>query len=152
MSRLSELLARRTDKLRGVLEYVIAEMRWGTDAEEADYFRAVAEGDAAAIDRHEAEMADRMRRAELVLAQDTRTVRLTHTYRPLPRDRRPQDNTFDGAGWTYELLDHGTDASDTMPQAIRATDPFGRSAIYLAARADGRVIDHVSYKLERVDE
>jgi hypothetical protein len=46
--------------------------------------------------------------------------------RPMPPDKRPQDRSLDGAGMTFETLDHGGEYPDTMPQAIRVTDPLGR--------------------------
>lgn len=56
---------------------------------------------------------------------------------PLPVSQRPQDPMLDGAGWTYETLEHGGEEPDTMPQAIRATDAAGRSCVYVPLRQDG---------------
>ena len=57
--------------------------------------------------------------------QKARHGHLIHFYRELPPERRPQDPTGDGAGWTFELLEHGGEHPDAMPQAIRATDAQG---------------------------
>jgi hypothetical protein len=32
-----------------------------------------------------------------------------HTYRDLPPERRPQDPTMDGRGWTFDTREHGVD-------------------------------------------
>ena len=62
----------------------------------------------------------------------------TKSFRP---ERRPQDSTGDGAGWTFELLEHGGDYPDAMPKAIRATDAQGRSCVYVPIKEDGQVVD-----------
>lgn len=45
---------------------------------------------------------------------------------------RPQDDALDGYGWTYKNCEHGGKYPDTMPQAIIATDPNGKSWVYVA--------------------
>lgn len=62
-------------------------------------------------------------------------------YAEMPPDKRPQDPSFDGDGWSFELLDHGGEYPDTMPQAIRATDAQGRSCIYVPVTVNGHVVD-----------
>lgn len=47
-------------------------------------------------------------------------------------NQRPQDETLDGAGWTYKNVEHGGSEPDTMPQAIIATDAAGVSHVYVA--------------------
>jgi hypothetical protein len=61
--------------------------------------------------------------------------------RPMPPDKRPQDRSLDGAGMTFEALEHGGEYPDTMPQAIRVTDPLGRSAVYVVLKTDGKPVD-----------
>ncbi len=61
------------------------------------------------------------------------------TFVPLHSADRPQDPTGDGKGWTFKLLEHGGDEPDSMPQAIEATDPQGRSHIYVALEVDGKL-------------
>ena len=50
-------------------------------------------------------------------------------------EKRPQDDTLDGAGWTYKNVEHGGKYPDTMPQAIIATDAAGISHTYIARAA-----------------
>jgi hypothetical protein len=59
----------------------------------------------------------------------------------LPAEKRPQDPAQDGRGWKFETLEHGGEYPDTMPQAIRATDPQGRSGVYVPMKARGKVVD-----------
>lgn len=49
---------------------------------------------------------------------------------PLPPDQRPQDPHLDGRELKFEALEHGGAEPDTMPQAVRVTDPQGRTAVY----------------------
>ena len=65
---------------------------------------------------------------------------VSHRFRD-PPGRRPQDHTMDGSGWTFETMEHGGDYPDAMPQAIRATDPEGRSSV------DGVVVDSEGFDL-----
>jgi len=51
----------------------------------------------------------------------------------LTPEMRPQDLHGDGRDWTFETSEHGGDEPDNMPQAITATDPQGRWAIYVRA-------------------
>jgi hypothetical protein len=53
---------------------------------------------------------------------------------------RPQDIHGDGRDWTFETSEHGGDEPDTMPQAIRATDALGRSAIYVPLTRNGKIV------------
>lgn len=79
----------------------------------------------------------------------TGTIAKTHRFREMPQEMRPQDPHFDGRGWTFELLEHGGDYPDAMPQAIRATDAQGRSCTYVPVREDGRVVDSLGFELQR---
>lgn len=60
------------------------------------------------------------------------------TFVPLRPEDRPQDPNGRAEGWTFRTLEHGGGEPDAMPQAIEATDPQGRSHIYVALEADGR--------------
>jgi hypothetical protein len=53
---------------------------------------------------------------------------------------RPQDIYGDGRDWTFTTAEHGGDEPDTMPQAIRATDALGRSAIYVPLTRNGKIV------------
>ena len=68
-------------------------------------------------------------------------MRVVQEYRPLPPEKRPQDPHLDGRDWKFETLEHGGAYPDTMPQAIRATDPQGRWAVYVPIKVDGKVVD-----------
>lgn len=63
-------------------------------------------------------------------------------------DRRPQDPTGDGAGWTFEPVEHGGEYPDTMPQAIIARDALGRSCVYIPVQENGRVVEGIGFTLE----
>jgi hypothetical protein len=76
----------------------------------------------------------------------------SHTYRELPRERRPQDSDMDGSGWTFETLEHGGEYPDTMPQAIKATDAQGRSCIYVPVTVNGLVVDSLAFELTKSDD
>ena len=80
------------------------------------------------------------------VSQKARHGHLIHFYQELPPERRPQDSTGDGAGWTFELLEHGGDYPEAMPQANRATDAQGRSCVYVPIKEDGRVVDSCGFK------
>jgi hypothetical protein len=41
----------------------------------------------------------------------------------------------------FETLDHGGEYPDTMPQAIRLSDPLGRTCLYLLSTQNGKVVD-----------
>jgi hypothetical protein len=60
---------------------------------------------------------------------------------------RPQDPTGDGAGWTFQTLEHGGEFADDMPRAIRATDAECRSCIYVPLRENGRVVDSICFEM-----
>lgn len=51
-----------------------------------------------------------------------------------PPGGRPQDPHLDGRDLKFETLEHGGAERDTMPNAIRITDPQGRSAVYVLKR------------------
>jgi hypothetical protein len=79
----------------------------------------------------------------------TETITRSHSYRPMTREMRPQDPSGDGAGWSFETLEHGGECADMMPQAIRATDAEGRSCIYVPVTVDGQVVDSLGFSLDR---
>ena len=56
-------------------------------------------------------------------------------------EQRPQDPKLDGSGLRFETMDHGGEYPDAMPQAIKLTDPQGRSCVYVPIVQDGRVVD-----------
>ena len=68
-------------------------------------------------------------------------MKLMRKFPLLPPDSRPQDPTLDGAGLIFEALDHGGEYPDTMPQAIRLTDPLGRTCLYVPVTQNGKVVD-----------
>jgi hypothetical protein len=59
--------------------------------------------------------------------QQVRHGHKIHYFREMPPERRPQDPTREGAGWTFQLVEHGGECPDNMPQAMIATDARGRS-------------------------
>ena len=58
----------------------------------------------------------------------------------LTPDMRPQDSYGDGRDWTFKTLEHGGDEPDNMPQAITATDPAGRWAVYVPLTRRGKIV------------
>ena len=46
----------------------------------------------------------------------------------------------DGRELCFQTLQHGSEYPDDMPQAIRVSDPKGRSCIYVPVTEDGRVV------------
>ena len=52
----------------------------------------------------------------------------------------PQDVHGDGRDWKFETSEHGGDEPDNMPQAIAATDPAGRWAIYVPLTRGGKIV------------
>ena len=73
----------------------------------------------------------------------------SHRFRVMTEDHRPQDPSMDGAGWTFETLEHGGEYPDTMPQAIKATDVEGRSCIYVPITDHGKVVYSLGFNLTR---
>jgi hypothetical protein len=59
---------------------------------------------------------------------------------PTPPEKRPQDPHLDGRDLKFETLEHGGAEPDTMPNAIRVTDPQGRTADYVLLSIDGKVV------------
>jgi hypothetical protein len=53
---------------------------------------------------------------------------------------RPQDVHGDGRDWKFETFEHGGDEPDNMPQAIIATDPAGRWAVYVPLIRGGKIV------------
>ena len=75
-------------------------------------------------------------------------MKVTHEFETMTEDKRPQDPSLRGDGWTFETLEHGGEYPDCMPQAIRATDAEGRSCIYLPVTHGGRVVDSKGFRTE----
>ncbi|KKN77937.1 hypothetical protein LCGC14_0355020 [marine sediment metagenome] len=73
-------------------------------------------------------------------------VTKTHQYEEMKEEMRPQDETMDGSGLTFETLEHGGEFPDTMPQAIKAQDAEGRWCLYLPAMENGKVVRSLSYQ------
>ena len=55
---------------------------------------------------------------------------------------QPFDEDLHGGGrdWTFETSEHGGDEPDNMPQAITATDPQGRWAVYVPLTRGGKIV------------
>ena len=64
-----------------------------------------------------------------------------HNYEVMTPEKRPQDDHMDGRDWKFETLEHAGEYCDAFPNAIRGTDPDGRSCIYVAVTVDGKVVD-----------
>ena len=58
----------------------------------------------------------------------------------LKPEMRPQDTYGDGRHWKFETSEHGGDEPDNMPQAITATDPAGRWAVYVRLTRGGKIV------------
>jgi hypothetical protein len=58
----------------------------------------------------------------------------------LKPEMRPQDTYGDGRDWKFETSEHGGDEPDNMPQAITATDPAGRWAVYVPLTRGGKIV------------
>lgn len=85
------------------------------------------------------------------LLNGTPMPKLIHHFEPLTLEKRPHDPHLDGAGLTFETLEHGGDEPDTMPQAIKLIDAEGRSCIYVPIREGGEVVDSKGFELVRDD-
>jgi hypothetical protein len=86
------------------------------------------------------------RRADMhPITEQVRHGRLVHYFQEMLPERRPQDPTRDGAGWTFQLVEHGGEYPDNMPQAMIAADAQERSYTLVPNRgeipADGRQQD-----------
>ena len=57
----------------------------------------------------------------------------------LTPEMRPQDIHGDGRNWKFETCEHGGDEPDNMPQAVTATDPAGRWAVYVPLSRGGKI-------------
>jgi hypothetical protein len=75
------------------------------------------------------------------IREEEQTMYTAHNYEKMTPEKRPQDPGLDGQGWTFELLEHGGEYPDSMPQAIKATDPKGKSCTYIPITVDGKVVD-----------
>jgi hypothetical protein len=79
-------------------------------------------------------------------------MKLTHRFRELAPEKRPQDPQLDGKGLRIETMDHGGEYPDTMPQAIKLIDAEGRSCIYVPITQNGKVVDSQGYTLDPEDD
>jgi hypothetical protein len=79
-------------------------------------------------------------------------MKLTHRFRELVPEKRPQDPQLDGKGLRIETMDHGGEYPDTMPQAIKLIDAEGRSCIYVPIIQNGKVVDSQGYTLDPEDD
>jgi hypothetical protein len=76
------------------------------------------------------------------------TVRGPQPFDELMPEMRPQDAHGDGRDWTFETCEHGGDEPDNMPQAITATDPQGRWAVYVPLTRGGKIVIPRPYSKE----
>lgn len=74
-----------------------------------------------------------------------------HNYDTMTEEKRPQDEKLDGSGMTFETLEHGGKYPDAMPQAIKMTDPEGRSCTYVPITVHGTVVDSKGYQFSSVE-
>ena len=72
-------------------------------------------------------------------------ITTTHRYKRMAPEMRPQDPSMDGAGLSFQTLEHGGEEPDTMPQAIRLTDAEGRWCIYEPTTVGGKVVQSHGY-------
>ena len=75
-------------------------------------------------------------------------MKLIHEFEELTSEKRPQDPNMDGSGLRFEMLEHGGEHPDTMPQAVRITDAERRSCLYVPVTVNGRVVDSKRFTLE----
>jgi hypothetical protein len=59
---------------------------------------------------------------------------------------------MDGSGLRFEMMDHGGEYPDTMPQAIKLIDAQGRSCIYVPITQDGKVVDSQGCTMDIEDD
>lgn len=59
---------------------------------------------------------------------------------------------MDGRGLRFETMEHGGEYPDRMPQAVKLTDPEGRSCIYVPITQDGKVVDSQGYMMDMEDD
>ena len=55
---------------------------------------------------------------------------VSHRYKKLTEDMRPQDPFLDGSTLAFQTLEHGGAYPDEMPQAVKVIDQQGRWCIY----------------------
>ena len=68
-------------------------------------------------------------------------MKLVRRFKSLAPEDRPQDPSLDGTSLRFEVIEHGGEIDDAMPQAIKVTDALGRSCIYVPLMQDGHVVD-----------
>ena len=96
---------------------------------------------------HGGEYPDNMPQAIIATDADGRSYTLVPKMGGMPPDDRPQDPTGDGAGWTFQTLEHGGEYPDHTPQVIRATDAQGRSCTYVPVTENGRVVESICFEM-----
>ena len=47
----------------------------------------------------------------------------------------------------FKTLAHGGEYQDDMPQALKVSDPAGRSCLYVPIQENGRVVDSKRFEL-----
>jgi hypothetical protein len=62
-------------------------------------------------------------------------------------ENRPRDDTMDGRTLKYEMLSHGGEFADDMPQLICVTDPKGRWCFYRPSTVNGRVVRSLGFNV-----
>jgi hypothetical protein len=90
---------------------------------------------------------DNMPQAMIAADAQGRSYTLVPKLGEMPPDDHPQDPTGDGAGWTFQTLDHGGEYQDDMPQVIRASDAQGRFCIYVPVKENGRVVESIRFEM-----
>ena len=68
-------------------------------------------------------------------------MKLVRRFKGLAPADRPQDPSFDGTTLRFEVIEHGGEYDDAMPQAIKVTDTQDRSCIYVPLSQEGQVVD-----------
>jgi hypothetical protein len=63
---------------------------------------------------------------------------VVHTFYEMTPEMRPQDVHGNGTDWVFETPEHSGDEPDNMTQAITATDPQVRWAVYVPLARGGQ--------------
>jgi hypothetical protein len=115
----------------------------------ANTINEVARGDPAELATHIVAALDREGYSIAAITPGTEDTALgPQPFDDLTPEMRPQDPHGDGRDWTFETSEHGGDEPDNMPQAITATDPQGRWAVYVLLTHGGKVVVPRPYSKE----
>jgi len=107
----------------------------------ANTINEVARGDPAELATHIVAALEREGYSIAAITPGTEDTALgPQPFDDLTPEMRPQDPHGDGRDWTFETSEHGGDEPDNMPQAITATDPQGRWAVYVPLTRGGKVV------------